>query len=112
MPRRRSSLNTSVLRCRQVAISGDAIPLELRQAQPSFGLKCVEALNARIISPKGESNALQSLALEPFYLGAIYHRHRACHRNVAGQYISDYLALCAASLGTSASNAVVAAVSN
>jgi hypothetical protein len=74
MPRRRSSLDTSVLRWRLAAISCDAIPLELRQAQPSFGLKCVEALNARIISPKSKSNALQRLVLEPFYSGAVYHR--------------------------------------
>jgi hypothetical protein len=60
VPLGRSSLNRSVLHCRQVAIPGDAIPLELRQAQPSFGLKRVEALNTRIISPKRECNALQT----------------------------------------------------
>jgi hypothetical protein len=71
----RSSINTSAFRCTQVAFSRDAPALDLCQAQPSSGLKCIQPLNARIIGAEGESNALQSLALKPFCFGAIYHRY-------------------------------------
>jgi hypothetical protein len=74
MPQRRPSLDTSAFRWSWPPIPCDTILLELRQAQPSLGLKCVQAFNARVFSPKRECNALQSLALEPMCLGAIYHR--------------------------------------
>jgi hypothetical protein len=111
MPRRRPSLDTSEFRRSQVPIPGDTILLELRQAQPSLGLKCVQALNARIFSPKRECNALQSLALEPMCLGAIYHRieHATETWRVNTYQTNRRFAL--PSSGTSVSNAVVAAVS-
>jgi hypothetical protein len=74
--------------------SDEICHLQFRQPQPSLGLKCVQPLDARIFRPKGESNALQRLNLEPFCLRAFCHRRRACHRNMAGQHIFDYLKFC------------------
>jgi hypothetical protein len=92
VPRGLSPFSASVFG--YAAVSDVAAHLEFRQPQPSLGLKGVQALNARILRAKSESNALQRLNLEPFSLRAFCHRRRACHQNMAGQLILDYLMFC------------------
>jgi hypothetical protein len=57
MSRGHSPLGASVIGC---------APTHLVQPQPSFGLKHAQLLNVRILSAKGESNAIQCPNLEPF----------------------------------------------
>jgi hypothetical protein len=84
VPRGHSPLNTSVFGC--AAVLDDVIKLELRQMQPSSGLKCVKPLNARIRGAKGELDALQRLSLEPICFGGLCHccEHaiEACRVNI------------------------------
>jgi hypothetical protein len=77
------AFNTSVFRRR--AIRDEAIGLELRQMQPSLSLKCVQSLDARVLCPKCEPNAVQRLSLKPLCFQGLCHLPRACHRSMPGQ---------------------------
>ena len=67
VPRIASPFNTLVFRLDEM------IGLELRQMQPSLGLKHVPPLGPRVLRAKGESNAFKRLSLEPFCSGALCH---------------------------------------
>jgi hypothetical protein len=71
VPRDRSAFNASVFRCR--AILDDVVGLEVRQMEPSLGLKCVQPLDAGVLGAKGEPNALQRLSLKPIRFRGLCH---------------------------------------